>query len=149
MSRRYSLQIAPEKPFFDANHVGHVIPARVISFENGRYSTTDPVVIEAIRNSNSYKQKMIVEVTEADRDMFRLKSEQRVLRGPVGTASLRGEPDAVHPVTAKPADKYRSKCDVPGCGKEFKNDIGGKALRLHMMWHRRQAAQQGVTVEEK
>lgn len=152
-SKRYSIQVAPEKPFFDANHVGHIIPAKIMSFDNGYLKTADPEVIGFIRGCSDFQAGKIIEITDADRDMFRPKSEQGVVRGPVSSASIQAEAGVKEPAHPISMLKKTTRCD--SCGKEFQNDVGGKALRLHRLWHRRKAEMakavpaEGVTVEEK
>jgi len=145
MSRRFSIQVVPEKKGFDSFGVLSTIPARIISFEDGRYTTDDPAIIEAIRKSSSYKTKKIIEITEADRDAFRPKPEQQTIRGPISTASIQAEA-GVKPDEKTAGLRVTSSCKV--CGKEFKDDLGGKRVRLHEISHRR-GKPQGASVEEK
>jgi hypothetical protein len=147
MSKRYSLHVASERPYFDPNGVGHIVPAKIISFEGGVYITSDEQVIEAIRKSNAYRQKKIIEITDADRGAFRPQPEQKTIRGPIGAAVLQKEA-GVTP-TQEPGLSMLSPsttCDI--CGKEFKDDLGGKRVRLHKISHRRGKPQE-VSVEEK
>lgn len=145
MSKRYSIQVEGEKKGFDNFGVLNTIPARIVSFDNGSLKTADPVVIASIRRSQDYQIKKIVEVTEADRDVYRMKPEQGVVRGPISTASMEKEA-GVKKEEKKSTLSATTACKV--CGKEFKDDLGGKRVRLHEISHRR-GQPQGVAVEEK
>ncbi len=132
------LHLVPENKHLSREGYVETLPAKMVKFDKGLYSTADPDTIARIRETNAFKTGKVFEVTSEDRRAMN-RSPQNT-RGPIGVGTLKGE-------TAKPADEPGkagepgvTKCDE--CGKEFKDDLTGKKLRLHVMAHRRARAKE-------
>jgi len=132
----YTFQVKPERKGFDGE-VPFILPARLIKFEGGHYSTDDKETIELIRNCKQYRRGKITE--EAKKEVL---AAQETHRGAISTTSLRKEAG----VAEKPqAIAFREKgvtvCDFVKdgkvCGKTFENDFGGRRLSMHKVAHRR------------
>jgi hypothetical protein len=116
-----------------------------IVFEGGRFTTNDPDKIKFIRESGLFATKAIWEITPGDVELLKKSQEffrQKTTRGPVSTAttgpertkfSLDGMP--IHKLSPGTGASKTSTCPV--CGKEFPQDLTGRKLNMHMIFHRR------------
>jgi len=140
MSKNYHLHISPELPYFDQNRIARMIPARIITFsQSGVYQTSDPVVIEAIRNSTAFKAKRVIEITDGDKALFeRVRTQTKAVRGVITAASIQEEaglpqsPEVPKGITLE--EKRGAACEI--CGKSFPDDPQGRKLRMHKVNHR-------------
>jgi hypothetical protein len=133
-SNRYSLQIEPEGTK-DLGGKVVPIPAVVIAFEGGTYSTSDPKRIEAIRETEAFKAGRVFQLAMGEEAPKQKLPDY--IRGAISTKSIHKEADVEEP--ADPAmslkEKGISKCLE--CPKEFTEDYSGAKLRGHMISHRR------------
>ena len=121
-------QIQPEKKGFDGE-VPFVLPARLIKFEGGNYSTDDKETIELIRNCKPYRKGRITE--EAKKEVL---AAQKTVRGPITSAGLRKEAGVEEkPQTMALQEKGVRACDVPGCDYVAEKDFAGKRIRMHKL----------------
>lgn len=127
-NNRYSLQIKEEKPYFDDGGRAHIIPAKIVTFENCVYEASDPEEIRLIRASRAYRRKDIFELKEGERPEER---QQQASRGVIDTNVLNKEAGAAqteeHPITLR---ESAYACDVKGCTASFDNK---RSLHMHKM----------------
>ena len=109
-----------------------ITPATMAHFEGGIYKTDDEEIAALIRKCPSFKLGQIVELSHEMQEMLEPPEKPaRTFRGPISTATLKGEAG----VPDEPK-KGISICDYPGCGKEFAEDLTGNKLRAHKVTHR-------------
>lgn len=127
-------QVQPEKKGFDGE-VPFVLPARLIRFEGGHYSTDDRETIELIRNCKPYRKGRITE--EAKKEVL---EAQKTVRGAITTAGLRKEVGLEEkPPTTAIQEGGITTCDVPGCGAVFEKDFAGRKVRMHKIGKHRKS----------
>jgi hypothetical protein len=136
MSKRLSLHLQPETPYFDANGLAHITPARIVTFQEGRYVTEDEKVAELIRQSGPFKRHEIAEITDKEKDIF-IPPAQKTHRGAISTLSLHEEAGNKQELAALSLKEAVAVCDFPGCGKEFSGIRAKSALALHKVSHRK------------
>lgn len=127
-NNRYSLQINPERPYFDDGGRAHIIPAKIVTFENCVYEASNPEEIRLIRASKAYRRKDIFELKEGEKPE---EKAQQAKRGVVDTNVLNEE--AGVPQTEEQAITLRESahaCDHEGCTASFDNK---KSLHMHKM----------------
>lgn len=123
----YTIQIIPEKKGFDGE-VPFILPARLIKFEGGHFSTDDEETIKLIRNCKPYRRGKITE--ERKKEVI----EQQTVRGAITSATMRKEAGVEEkPQATAIQEKGISVCDVPGCDYAVKDDFSGKKLRMHKL----------------
>lgn len=126
-NNRYSLQIKEEKPYFDDSGRAHIIPAKIVTFENCAYETSDPDEIRLIRASRAYRKRDIFELKEGEKPQ---EQPQQATRGVVDTNVLNkeaGAAQAEQPITLR---EHAHACDVEGCIASFDNK---RSLHMHKM----------------
>lgn len=143
-SNRYSLQIEPEGKQVRGNEV-FPIPAVVIAFEGGTYSTDDQRRIDAIRSTEAFKAGRVFEMPVGEKP----PRPQPVgyVRGAVDTKSIHKEAGVEEPIDPGLSLKEKGISKCPECSKEFTQDYSGTKLRGHMISHRRKPRE--VKTEEK
>jgi len=121
-------QIRPEKKGFDGE-VPFVLPARLVKFEGGNYSTDDEETINLIRNCKPYRKGRITE--EAKKEVL---AAQKTVRGSITSAGLRKEAGVGEkPLAMAIQEKGISRCDVAGCDYVAEKDFAGKKIRMHKL----------------
>jgi hypothetical protein len=133
MSKRYSLQLKAEEPFFDDHGRARIIPAKIVSFQEGRFITSDAETATQIRESLAFKQGKILEITDQQREMF-MPATQKTVRGPISAGSLHAEAGRTEEQTRTKGITF---CDYPGCTREFKDDFSGHKVNAHKRSHRK------------
>lgn len=126
-NNRYSLQIKEEKPYFDDGGRAHIIPAKIVTFENCAYETSDPDEIRLIRASRAYRRRDIFELKEGEKTQ---EQQQRASRGVIDTNVLNKEAGAAQSEKAVTLRESFHACDVEGCTASFDNK---KSLHMHKM----------------
>jgi len=135
-SLRYTLHLKAERPGFTEHGVLHVIPARLIKFEEGKYTTDDPETIKLLRESKPFRRGKIKEITEAMREAMAAPA-QITTRGPITSVAMHEEAGKVEekPQVQAIQEKGVTVCDVvvegKVCGKTFEHDFGGRKLKMH------------------
>lgn len=123
----YTIQIVPEKKGFDGE-VPFVLPARLIKFEGGHFTTDDEETIKLIRNHKRYKKGKITE--EAKKEVI----TQETHRGAITSAMLKEEAGIKEsPQATVMQEKGIRVCDVPGCDYVSVKDFVGKKMNMHKM----------------
>ena len=121
----YTIQIIPEKKGFDGE-VPFVLPAKLIRFVGGNYSTEDEETIKLIRDSKPYRRGKITEAAKGE------IMAQKTVRGAITSATMREEGGTEEKSQAAiMQEKGISVCDVPGCDYVAVKDFGGSKLRMH------------------
>jgi len=111
-----------------------IMPARLIEFDNGQFTTDDPEIIAGIRATPAYKRHEIIELKPGD--LAPAVEKVRVIRGAISASDLNNDGPALQ-ITERVAGTKATKCDV--CGKEFPGDLSGAKVRMHKISHRRAA----------
>lgn len=123
----YTIQIIPEKKGFDGE-VPFILPAKLIKFEGGHYSTDDEETIRLIRNHKRYKKGRITE--ERKKEIL----EQKTHRGAITSATLKEEAGVEEKSETQTIQEGSIRvCDVPGCDYAVKDDFSGNKLRMHKL----------------
>jgi len=154
---RYQLHLRPERLQPMADGGATTIPAHVVSFENGLYTSYDQAEIELIRKSRPYAvEKIVFEEKEAEIETLKKaeeakqKDQQTTIRGNLTTEKLHSEAGLSVPQSGMARLAERStQCDVPGCGKIFEEDPHGKRLRMHQQKHRREEEAKAILREKQ
>ena len=108
-------------------------PAKLIRFEEGKYSTDDSRVINLIRACKPFRRGKIKEITEAIKRTMAAPVQETV-RGAITSASLRKEAGVEEkPQAMAIQEKGIRMCDVPGCDYIVKDDFSGNKLRMHKL----------------
>ena len=127
-SLRYMLHLKAERKMF-RGEVPEVIPAKLVEFKDGRYSTDDEDEIRLIRATGAYKRNRIREYKPED-----LKTPQATIRGAISSKTMAAEAGVEK---KPPAMTIREQgirvCDVPGCDYAVKDDFSGNKLRMHKL----------------
>lgn len=124
----YTLHVRSEKKGFDGE-VPFIIPARLIRFVGGNYSTDDEELIKLIRNCKSYRNGKVTE--EAKKEVL---EAQKTHRGAITSGSMRKEAGVEEKAEAMALkEKGIGMCDVPGCDYIVKDDFVGNKLRMHKL----------------
>lgn len=143
-SNRYSLQIKPEGKQVIGNEV-IPIPAVLVAFEGGTYSTSDQKEIDVIRSTEAFKAGRVFEVPVGEKaPKPKLPS---YTRGALDTASIHKEAGAKEPEESGLSLKEKGISKCTECPKEFTEDYNGRKLHGHMISHRRELRE--AKVEEK
>lgn len=145
-NRAYLLQVKPERKYF-RGEVLEVMPAKLIEFAGGRYSTDDPEEIKLIRDSKAFRKGRVREAGRSEEGITGTpkkhteeikQKEQSTVRGMITADRLHAEAGLnVKPEGMARLAEKSTKCDFPGCGKIFEDDPHGKKLRMHQMSHRK------------
>jgi hypothetical protein len=123
----YTIQIIPEKKGFDGE-VPFILPAKLIKFEGGHYSTDDEETIRLIRNHKRYKKGRITE--ERKKEIL----EQKTHRGAITSAILKEEAGVGEKSETQTIQEGSIRvCDFPGCDYAVKDDFSGNKLRMHRL----------------
>lgn len=107
-----------------------VEPARFVEFVNGFFTTNNEKIIETIRNSPTYKEGKITEITEED--ILLIKTPHKTHRGTLTTGHFEKE-------MGKEEEEIKIEksssfvCET--CEREFTSK---NALRFHQFKHRRE-----------
>ena len=127
-SLRYMLHLKAERKMF-RGEVPEVIPAKLVEFKDGRYSTDDEDEIRLIRATGAYKRNRIREFKPGE-----LKASQETIRGPISSKTISREVGIKEKSLAIAIqEKGIGICDVPGCDYIVKDDFAGNKLRMHKM----------------
>ncbi len=140
------LHLVAENKHLSREGYVETLSAKMVKFDRGLYSTSDPDIIARIRETSAFKTGKVFEVTPEDRRA--MNRAPQTTRGPIGVGTLKGEmakPGAVFGEEETAAGST-TKCDE--CGKEFNDDLTGKKLRLHVMAHRRAKAKEPKEPDE-
>jgi len=135
-SLRYTLHLKAERKGFDGNGILEVIPAKLIRFEEGKYSTDDPETIKLLRESKPFRRGKIKEITGAIREAM-AAPVQKTTRGPITSVAMHEEAGRVEekPQALAIQEKGVTVCDIvvagKVCGKTFEDDFGGRKLKMH------------------
>lgn len=131
-----------------------VIPAEIAEFQDCMYVTSDPEVIEIIRNTDAFKQHRVIEITDEDRKNVSMSPPtQQTIRGAVSSKDFSKELGAETNFRKKMRlEEGITQCEI--CEKIFKNDKQGRRLKMHKVSHRDSVTkpkQNGIkpTMEEK
>lgn len=143
-SNRYSLQIKPEGKQVRGNEV-IPIPAVLVAFEGGTYSTSDQEEIDVIRNTEAFKAGRVFEVPVGERPP---KPElPSYSRGAIDTKSIHEEAGVDEPEEPGLSLKEKGISKCTECPAEFTDDYNGRKLHGHMISHRRELRE--AKAEEK
>lgn len=127
-------QIQAEKKGF-AGEVPFILPARLVKFEGGNYSTDDEETIELIRNCKPYRKGRITE--EAKKEVL---AAQKTIRGAITTTGLRKEAGLEEkPQATAIQEGGITRCDVPGCNYVAEKDFAGRKIRMHKIGKHRKS----------
>lgn len=131
-SLNYTIQIQEEKKGFHGE-VPFVIPARLIKFEGGHFTTDDEEVINLIRNHKRYKKGRITEERKKE-----ILEQQETHRGAITSATIKEEAGVKEEPQAKAIEeKGVSKC--PHCEFVAVDDFSGRKLQGHKMGKHRKS----------
>lgn len=126
-SLNYTIQIIPEKKGFDGE-VPFILPAKLIKFEGGNFSTDDEEIIKLIRGCKPYRRGKITE--ERKKEVI----EQETVRGAITSASLKKEAGIEEKSQATTMqEKGVRVCPVPGCDYISVKDFAGRKMNMHKM----------------
>ena len=121
----YTIQIIPEKKGFDGE-VPFILPAKLIKFEGGNFTTDDEETIKLIRGCKPYRRGKITEEAKAE------VIEQETHRGAITSATMRKEAGVEEePQAMAMKEKGISRC--PHCEFVAVDDFAGNKLRMHSM----------------
>lgn len=128
MSLNYTLHLKAEKKGFDGE-VPFIIPARLIKFGEGSYSTDDKEEIELIRKCKSYRNGKVTEEKKKE-----VLDDQKTHRGAITSATIKKEAGVEGKPPAMTIQEQGVRvCDVPGCDYAVKDDFSGNKLRMHKL----------------
>ena len=143
-SNRYSLQIEAEGKQVRGNEV-FPIPAVVIAFEGGTYSTDDQERIDAIRSTEAFKAGRVFEMPIGEKPPR--PEPVGYVRGSLNTKSIHEEAGVEEPVDPALSLKEKGISKCLECPAEFTEDYNGRKLHGHMISHRRKTKE--AKVKEK
>lgn len=143
-SNRYSLQIKAEGKQVMGNDV-IPIPAVLVDFQGGTYSTDDQERIDAIRNTEAFKAGRVFEMPVGEKPPR--PEPASYVRGAVDTKSIHEEAGVKEPEDPGLSLKEKGISKCLECPAEFTEDYSGRKLHGHMISHRRKLKE--VKVEEK
>ncbi len=124
-SLNYTIQIVPEKKGFDGE-VPFILPARLIRFVGGHFSTEDEETIKLIRGSKPYRRGKITE--ERKKEIL----AQPTIRGAITSATMREEAHIEKkPQAMTMAEKGTRAC--PDCDYVATDDFSGRKIQGHKM----------------
>ena len=109
------------------------VPCKMVKFVDGIYQTSDEEEIKMIRDSGDYKHRKIFEITGEEL----LGPKQPVIRGPINSSHLEKEMGIKREESKVMLAEGITKCDFPGCTKEFTQDFAGRKARMHKLSHRK------------
>ena len=125
-SLRYMLHLKAERKMF-RGEVPEIIPAKLVEFKEGRYSTDDEDEIRLIRATGAYKRNRIREYKPED-----LKAPQQTIRGAISSKTISREAGIEEKQeTMKLKEKGVSVC--PDCDYVATDDFAGRKLQMHRM----------------
>lgn len=119
----YTIQVTPEKKGFDGE-VPFVLPAKLIKFEGGNFSTDDEEIIKLIRSHKRYRTGKITE--ERKKEVL----AQDTVRGAITSATIREEAgEEKKPQTTVMQERGIRVC--PDCDYVSVGDFAGKKMNMH------------------
>lgn len=133
-SLRYTLHLETEH----MERIGgqfKLTPAKLIRFEEGKYSTDDLEEIKRIRASKPFRRGKIKEITEAIKKVMAAPIQETV-RGAITSTVMREEAGVKEkPLAMAIKEGGITVCDVvvdgKVCGAIFEKDFAGRKLNMH------------------
>jgi len=124
-SLNYTIQIVPEKKGFDGE-VPFILPAKLIRFIGGNFSTEDEETIKLIRGCKPYRRGKITE----ERKKEVLKQETH--RGTITSGTMKKEAGVEEKSQAMAIqEKGVNKCEH--CDYVAYDDFAGRKIRMHKL----------------
>jgi hypothetical protein len=125
-SLRYMLHLKAERKMF-RGEVPEVIPAKLVEFKEGRYSTDNEDEIRLIRATGAYKRNRIREYKPEN-----LKVPQQTIRGAISSKTISKEAGVEEkPQVTALREMGISECPESGCDYVVRNDLSGNKMRMH------------------
>jgi hypothetical protein len=120
------LHLKAERKMF-RGEVPEVIPAKLVEFKDGRYSTDDEDEIRLIRATGAYKRNRIREFRPGE-----LKASQETIRGPISSKTISREVGIEEKSPAMAIqEKGINKCEH--CDYVAYDDFAGRKIRMHKL----------------
>jgi len=106
-------------------------PAKLIRFEEGKYSTDDLEEIKRIRACKPFRRGKIKEITEVIKKAM-AAPVQKTVRGAITSTSLKKEAGVEEKSQGtRLREMGITECPESGCDYVVRNDLSGKKMNMH------------------